>query len=376
MNATVLENQVSSSFRRVTVSSRRLTVPSSRARVALLWGVLLFAGGQAGLTWSMEQWRPELSDPEYGRKLAHLREQMNAGPANRPLVLALGSSRVAMGFRPDVLDSTSAKQTIVFNYALVGSGPVMELCCLRRLLSDGVRPQAVLVECWPPFWYQENGYAEENRLHVNRLGWSDLCLLCDYSLRSRELVHSWWQSRILPAYFGRFVLMNLLVPCWLSPHNRMDSNWRDLDEWGWLACPYPRNAESYRIRLDQAHQYYAPIFEQFRISEVADRAHHELLTLCRREGIAVALVLMPESSEFRGWYPAPVQDQVDAYLAGLKQEFGVRIIDARTWATDGDLLDGFHLMPQGAAAYTQRLCRKALPFLLNNKTEIEEQTNP
>lgn len=347
-----------------------------RTWMALLWGLLFFAGGQVGLTWAMEQWRPELSDPEYGRKRARLQERMAEAPVHRPLVLALGSSRSAMGFRPDVLGSADSQKPVIFNYALVGAGPVMELCCLRRLLADGIHPDVVLVESWPPFWYQEHGYAEENRLHVNRLGWNDLCLLCDYSVRSDELVRSWWQARVLPGYFGRFVFMNLLVPCWLSPQNRMDSNWRDLDQWGWLECPYPRDAESYRLRVEQAHQYYAPIFEQFRISEVADRTQRELLSLCQRERIAVALVLMPEGSDFRGWYPAPVQDQVDAYLAELKREFGTRVIDARTWTTDEDMLDGFHLIPRGAAAYTQRLVQEAMPSLLTSREGQKEWKNP
>jgi hypothetical protein len=347
-----------------------------RAWPALLWGMLLFVGGQVGLTWAMDQWRPELSDPEYGRKRARLQERRAQGAARRPLVLALGSSRTAMGFRPDALGSPLDQQTVIFNYALVGAGPVMELCCLRRLLADGIRPDAVLAECWPPFWYQENGYAEEQRLHVNRLGWNDLSLLCAYSARSEDLIRSWWQARILPGYFGRFVLMNLLIPCWLSPQNRMDSNWRDLDDWGWLECPYPRDAESYRIRVAQAHEYYAPIFEHFRISEVADRTQRELLSLCEREQIAVSLVLMPEGSEFRSWYPPQVQAEVDAYLAELKRAFGTRVIDARTWSADEDLLDGFHLMPHGAAAYTRRLVREALPSLMAHNSKHEEPRDP
>jgi hypothetical protein len=335
-------------------ASRPFIAPSQRGWTALLWGCVCFLGGELLLTAAMAHWRPDLGDPEYGSKLAALEKRLVEQPAGRPLLLVLGSSRAAMGIRPDVLPTSEGP--LWFNFALVGSGPVMELSCLRRLLADGVHPDAVLVECWPPFWHQEEGYAEEKRWHPIRMGWSDLALLCAYSAQPDELSRCWWQAHTMPAFFNRLTLMSRFAPAWLPFQNRMDGNWTGLDEWGWLECPTrARDADSYCKRLEQAHGYYAPIFEQFRISAVTERAQRELLELCRRERIAVTLMLLPEGSAFRDWYPPEVRARSEAHLDRLCRDYGVRRIDARDWAPDDALLDGFHLMPDGAAAFTARL---------------------
>jgi len=190
---------------------------------------------------------------------------------------------------------------------------------------------------------------------------TDLTLLCACSAQPGELRRKWWQARLVPAFCSRFIMMNAFAPAWLPMGNRMDGNWKGLDGWGWLRCPYSaRDAESYRLRLEQAHQYYAPIFAQFQISGVADLALHELLELCGREGIAVTLLLLPEGSEFRGWYPPTVRARSDTYLRQLRRQYAVATLDARAWAADDDLLDGFHLLPDGAAAFTDRLGRELL----------------
>jgi hypothetical protein len=327
--------------------------------------LLCFVGGEMALTLAGRYWRPDLSDPEYGGKLARLKERLAEGPAGRPLVLALGSSRAAMGIRPDALGTDSGP--LFFNFALVGSGPVMELCCLRRLLADGIRPHAVLVECWPPFWHEEGCYAEEKRLTPYRIGWDDLQLLCAYSPESSELRRAWWQARLLPACFSRLLLLNRFAPAWVHWSNRMDDHWSGLDDWGWLRCPHSNpDAAAYHARVEQARQYYVPVFQQYHLSEVADRAMRDLLQLCRREAIAVTLYLMPEGSAFRSWYPPAVQTATDSYLQQLRREYGVGLIDGRAWAEDGELLDGFHLLPDGAARFTTRLARNAPPSVLPN----------
>ena len=94
-----------------------------QARAALLCALTFFLGFQAALTVAMERWRPELRDPEYGYRLAHLRNLLAKHPG-RPLVLALGSSRTQLGFRPAALTwaaADGAPPPVAFNGALVGS---------------------------------------------------------------------------------------------------------------------------------------------------------------------------------------------------------------------------------------------------------------
>jgi hypothetical protein len=93
-----------------------------------------------------------LRDPEYGTKRARLAE--NRG---RPLRLVLGSSRTNLGIHPVALPPLPAvpardgapTEPVVFNASLMAAGPVLQLLCLRRLLSNGIRPdRANIVQRW------------------------------------------------------------------------------------------------------------------------------------------------------------------------------------------------------------------------------------
>src|SRR5262249_57475954 len=101
-----------------------------------------------------------------------------AAPPHRPLLLMLGSSRPAVGFRPGVLSPAGDDPDsgpLVFNFSLLSSGPVLELLCLQRLLDDGIRPDFVLVECWPLMWENRGGkFIEGHGLDTGRLGLLDL----------------------------------------------------------------------------------------------------------------------------------------------------------------------------------------------------------
>src|SRR5688572_11146134 len=90
---------------------RKFLVP---ARAVLLWGAMAFFAMQIGLNVFMERKRPALRDPEFGFKLAFLQRRMADNPG-QPMLLMLGSSRPALGFRPDVL---RPKNLVVFNFCL------------------------------------------------------------------------------------------------------------------------------------------------------------------------------------------------------------------------------------------------------------------
>ena len=93
-------------------------------------------------------------------------------------------------------------------------------------------------------------------------------------------------------------------------------------------------------------------------------AVRDTLDQCRAAGWRTALVLMPESSAFRGWYDPVGYRQIDAVVGGLAAEFGAAVIDARTWVPDGLIADGHHLTGAGADVLTHRLARDALaPWL-------------
>src|SRR5262249_17947355 len=118
---------------------------------------------------------------------------------------------------------------------------------------------------------------------------------------------------------------------------------------------------SERRRLtDDARRRYFHSLQHFRIAADADRALRELLDLCRRRHIPVVLFLMPESSEFRGWYAAPTLRRLSDYLTALRRDFGAPLLDARLWLRDDDFSDGHHLLQHGAAVFTRRFIAEIL----------------
>jgi hypothetical protein len=312
----------------------------------------------------VERWCPEIRDPEYGHKLARLRARAAAEPGC-PLVVVLGSSRAALGFRPDALPTGAGGP--VFNLALAGAGPLTELLCLYRLLDEGIHPAGVVVEVMPPLLHQEKPWAETTRLSVERLGRRDLHRLRRHAPHAGRLRRQWFAARLTPWYSHRFGLLSRLAPRWLAWDARQD-RWQRLDSAGWM--PYPRpavKAEEIRRALQFARREYTPCFERFHITANADRALRELLAVCRREGIGVRLVTMPESSKFRSWYPPGAGPALATYLGGLSREYGMAWIDARTWVPDEYFVDGHHLLGDGAAVFAERFGREAPGFVARSE---------
>jgi hypothetical protein len=319
-----------------------------------MWGLAAFAVLQLALAAALERHVPELRDPEYGHKLARLRVLLVEQPA-RPLTLVLGSSRAATGLRPDALPADYGP---TFNFAVAGAGPLITLLQLRRLLGEGIRPTRVVVEVMPPLLHQPGPIAEANRLPPDRLAWSDLSVLRPYWARPDAACLGWAAGRAVPWFTNRFSLLSCVAPRWLPWAVRQD-RWSRLDRHGWMPYPFESvSPERYRHGLEHARREYAPCFHQFRISPDADRALRELLDLCRREGMPVLLLTMPESAAFRDCYPSAASVEIRSYLGRLTREYGVPWIDARAWLADDRFSDGHHLLPSGATEFTERLGRE------------------
>src|SRR5437763_10233866 len=96
---------------------------------AILWGFVFFCAGQAALFGAMEFW-PTLRHPEYGRKLSRLYRLVMAAPRPRLTIVVLGSSRAAVGIRPDTMaaalarESASGEEPAVFNFSFMAGGPL------------------------------------------------------------------------------------------------------------------------------------------------------------------------------------------------------------------------------------------------------------
>jgi hypothetical protein len=205
---------------------------------------------------------------------------------------------------------------------------------------------------------------EAEFVHADRLWRREVAALKPYHFPVGELRRDWWQAWAVPAYAHRFAILSRLAPDLLPGHLRLD--WaRHLDDCGWQQPLHATVApEERRRRVLLALQGFAGILRDGSPGEPTSRALGDLLELCRRDGVPAALVWLPEASAFRAWYTADNLKQLQALLNRLSREYAVPLIDARTWVGDDDFADGHHLLPAGAAAFTERLGREVLLPLL------------
>jgi hypothetical protein len=347
--------------------ARSKAATDRRARVALACFALAFVAGQAGFRLALAR-RPSIGYPEFGRKLDGLRAKVAEDP-NRPLVVMLGSSRVATGFRPEALPrltTAEGREVAAFNYAQVGTGPQVAHLVLKRMLAAGVRPAWVVVEFWPPFWCVDGylqGYLDS--LNLAALDWPAARTLGRYLPKTRKLYEAWLPAQLAPVFASRAAILSRLGPSWapkFDPERRLENLGPD----GWWS-PRSTVTEADRARLvDLYRGIYGPRLSKFAVRPIPDRALRDVLDLCRSEQIQAAVVVLPEGDTFRALYPPEALRQVDAYLDRLAAE--VPVIDARRWVDDPGFADGHHLLPDGASAFTARLAREALSPLLRGES--------
>jgi hypothetical protein len=135
-----------------------------------------------------------------------------------------------------------------------------------------------------------------------------------------------------------------------------------LDPWGWVAvraeASSPAGVQRTARDFQQTLQYAA-------VAPRQAKALRHALSLCRREKLPVAILLMPEGPAFRSWYAPETKAHWDTFLHNLCREYGVQLIDAREWLPSEDsFVDSHHLVPEGARAFTRRLTREVIQELL------------
>jgi hypothetical protein len=341
-----------------TVSTRSV---AARGRAALLWGVAAFVVGQVALSAAIGQWLPQFRDPLYAPKERRLRQRLDEAPAG-PTVVMLGSSRVSYGLRGQEAERALAGpggSPVVFNFGLPGAGPLTELLTLRRLLGRGVRPDLLLVEVMPPLLAGQESLAEVTTMDPARLFHADLAMLERY-LPDARLRDGWWEALTVPCHSHRFAILSLTSPGLLSHRQRLDW-YRTTDESGWSPpVSNDRSPERRRVATERSREAYGRYLNNFRLGGVNPTALRELLGLCRQECIPAVLVLMPEGSDFRSWYPPAAWAQVEDFLAGLRREYGVDVVSAREWVPDEEFVDSHHQYPEGALRFTERLAREVI----------------
>jgi hypothetical protein len=331
--------------------------PGHRSRAVLGWALVAFAAAQLLLAVAVERLRPAWRDRPYGMKLARLRQRLAQHPG-RPLALMLGSSRTYYGLRAEALDGLpgpDGRPLVGFNFGLAAAGPLRQSACLRSLLDEGIRPDLLLIEVLPPLLNEpgRDRLCEENWIFVPGLSATDVGRLTPYVSRPYGFGQRWLRSRLVGCQTHRRRILADCASGWLPPDTASLARMHD---GGWVSAPQGTVSDEERWReTATVREQYASAFTDFRIGDGPARALRDLLGLCRRERISVALVLMPEGSAFRGWYPPKMEAALADFLDELRESHGVTVIDARHWVADVGFWDSHHLLPEGAAAFSRRL---------------------
>lgn len=322
------------------------------ARAAVIAAMLLFVISQVALAVAVERWTPSLRDPTFGARRRLLLDRMRDN-TGQPLVLVFGSSRVETGLQPAEMkwqDSAPA----VFNFGLTGAAPIQEWLAFRRLLDDGVRPKAVVIEIMPALFSDWRPVGES--LMPGKLSLADLKDIAPYAGNVSSLWREWFASRIVPIYGSRFVLLSLAMPNWLSHASRTDYLWNDLDRSGAarlppiVATPDARRAGSVRAKDEYEHRLLT-----FAVPPGPTGLLYRFIEDCRKRNIATVVLIMPESPAFQQLYTADALARLHRFMDHLQSATGVPLIDARDWVPESATYDGHHLLPEGAAIFSARL---------------------
>jgi hypothetical protein len=300
---------------------------------------------------------PRWVDPEYGKRLQELKARQREHP-NSPWILGLGSSRMAMGLHPGSLP-LSKHEPKLFNFAMVGSGPIMQRLAWHRLRADGVKPAAVLVEYWPPFLHQHGDYHEAARFDPHRVRSCDSRVISEHFPDPNHFARSAWK----PWAIQRRNWLNQLAPRWLPNHERRESLYAKIDRWGRLPGRDSLRADEVHATHNVHASYYQPLFADYEVSRVADEALQTLLTEIRSEGVEVAVIYLPESRTFPEWMPQAAKLAAAAHEKTIRDK--THFVDARRWIEDAQIPDRIHLMTPGATQFTRQVDRE-LPRLFPN----------
>jgi hypothetical protein len=335
-------------------NSGRRALHVARARAAVLWAVLVLLGLQVAYHWPLSRWFPEIHDPEYANKAAYLRAHLRTRPKDQPFLLGLGSSFTGMGLRPAELLTCAPRNPdgpLVFNHAMNGSGVIVQLLCLNRLLAEGNRPDWVLVEASSYMLFDDMGRTVDNEyLSLPRVQHQDISVLARFHQNPHQLRTQWRRLQCQPWSSHRHLIQNWLLPSWIPKLKRLNRLWCHTDEWGWEAIPIrtPVSVELVRGMMESRNK--------LEPSKDIQRGYHELISLCQREQIGVVVIRVPESSYVRRGYSVKLNRNFEHFYDQLSARFGVRVVDASAWVEDADfVVDGLHLAPSGATVYTRRL---------------------
>ncbi|MCE9564532.1 MAG: hypothetical protein K8U57_21040 [Planctomycetes bacterium] len=339
----------------------------SHAKTAVLAGITIAILAHLGLSAAAEV-SFMIRDPLYGDLEAKLTAVECDRPKGTPVVVLLGTSRAGTGFDAQRISGPVA----AFNFGVPGGGPIIHQIYLRRLLAAGHRPNLLLLELLPTSVGDlKTGPPEAPLLNGARFVHSEIALLAEYGLPENRLREQWRETVNTPWLGLRYQLLGRVAPTALPWHRRHDEG-RTSDAHGWHRLMEEAfNPEMLIDGAARTRREYADNLANLRPGGSAGLALRDTLVLARDHGIPVRLLLMPEASWFREMSPPEVAARFNGWVRDLVQEVGCPLTDARQWIPDSGFADGHHLLPGGAAAFTDRLTNEVIAPHLATTTGVK-----
>jgi hypothetical protein len=335
-------------------------------RAVLLGCVGFYLLAQLALDLVLDGWHPTLQDNCQTYKLQQVREIV-AGAPERPLLVMLGSSRTQYALQAELLDGLPGpgdKPLLAYNLGVPMAGGIHACLYLREMLDAGVRPCLLLVEFSPVLLneFQKGRLSSEEAWTVTPwMSLSQLVRCWPYFARPRAKAMEWLEARLAPWYVFR---SHLLLEWWQEKVGRTVGlhSEHNHDRWGFLRRSIV-NREQRAGYLAIVQDMSRETLDDFRVGTGPLRALRDLFDTARREGIPVAVVLMPESTTFRSWYPPGELAHALREFAALRDACGIDTIDAQRWLAADDFVDGHHPTEPGARIFTTRLIEELRPIL-------------
>jgi Protein of unknown function (DUF1574) len=334
-----------------------------RARASILWAGSTFLLLYLLSAYCVEKGPTKARDPEFAAKFERLESRLHEHP-EEPLILMLGSSRTLL-----MLDAGSmhvnwdAKTAQVFNFGMKGSGPLLELLTLERLLKSGVRPDLLLLEVFPALYNRPvDRSLEEIWFQEGRLRHAEVTELRPYHSNRRRIWRRWLRFRLQPWGGIERTLEDYLDPLGPDhPDHHGDYDQTVIDPFGWephfRAGISDAQREHYR---EVARTQYHPAMGPYEPASNAFAALDAILDTCKQIDLPVVMVLMPEGPYFRSFYPPEMQEQFEKRFARISKDRSVLLVNARDWLTEQELYDSHHALPAGAARFSHRLQEEIL----------------
>jgi hypothetical protein len=330
--------------------------PRLGTRGHVIWTVIAFVALQAAQAAYFDICHPELYDPEFSDRITALR-RLPVTHSAQPLLLVVGSSRITTDFRPEFLPQLD-NEVVPFNLSHSGGGPLLNLLDVDRIFRLGYRPRWIVIEAMPSLLPLAG---HSTVASVAAAG--DLPLLSHY-VPVWKLGYHFAHHRALAMTYHREAFRRRLAP-WTAEELR-DHDAMPLEPLGgttsWLIEKPTPDVKARWFAAVRAQ--YAAGLQKLSVHDTSYRALRDLLELCRKNGTATALLLTPESSEFRGWYSDESARLVRDYFEDVSRTHHIPLVDARTWMADEDFVDGQHLLPDAAVAFTRRLGQEVLAPLV------------